>query len=114
MTGRRIIAEGTALGRGGYTISAAGLTEDKDAGEPCVANRGLVVLSVTGPDGVQLVIRIDGAEAEHLIRPLAAGAVLTESEGDIARRYLRDHAFGMSAERIASLRERAGYPDAVA
>ncbi|HEX9088486.1 MAG TPA: hypothetical protein VF867_13280 [Arthrobacter sp.] len=111
MTRRSILQEGTALGHGGYTVSVAGLSEDKDAGEPCVANRGQVVFSITGPDGTQMVIRLDGAEAEHLVRPLVLGAVLTESEGDIARRYLRDHAFGMSAERIASLRERAGYTD---
>ena len=111
MTRRDIIAEGTALGQGGYTVSIAGLSEDKDAGEPCVANRGQVVLSVTGPGGVQTVVIIDGAEASHLIRPLVEGAVLSENEGDIARRYLRDHAFGMSPERIASLRERAGYTD---
>lgn len=108
MTRRSILAEGTALGQGGYTISAAGLSEDKDAGEPCVANRGQAVLSITGPDGVQLVIKIDGAQAERLLRPLAEGAVLHESEADIARRYLRDHAFGMSAERIAHLRLVAG------
>lgn len=112
MTRRDILVEGTALAQGGYTVSAAGLSEDKDAGQPCVSNRGQVVLSITGPDGTQLVIKIDGAEAGHLLRPIAEGAILHESEADVARRYLRDHAFGMSAERIANLRLMAGYADA--
>lgn len=105
---RRIVEEGTAESADGFTITVKGLTEDKALGEPCIANRGAVDMVVTGPDGTTMSFRLPGDQAEHILRPLAIGATLFESEADVARRYLRDAAHWLSPEQTAELKRLAG------
>ena len=49
---RTVLDEGTAMTPDGYTVTVKGLSEDLDAGEASVANRGAVGLRVEGPDGL--------------------------------------------------------------
>lgn len=87
---RRILSEASAESEDGYTITVRGFSEDSDLGAPRHANRGVVDFAITGPDGTYIKFRLPGGEAAELVSPLVQGAVEHESEGDIARRYLRD------------------------
>lgn len=107
---RTVLDEGTATTPDGYTVTVRGLSEDTDAGEASVANRGAVDLRVAGPGGFVLDLHLPGAEAAGIIPALVSGAVLHETEADIARRYLRDHAGNMYPYQIESLRKTAGLP----
>lgn len=107
---RDVVETGTAAASDGLTITVLGFSEDKDAGEPSAANRGAVELRIEGHDGSSLVIALAGAEAAKLVRPLVAGSVLTETEADVARRYLREHANTMYPYQIESLKRTAGMP----
>lgn len=107
---RTVLEAGTATTPDGYTVTATGLSEDKDAGEASAANRGAVDLRIEGPDGFVLELHLAGADAAVLVRPMVSGAVLHETEADIARRYLRDHAENMYPYQIESLRKTAGLP----
>ncbi len=110
---RHLLSEATAESGDGYSITVKAWSEDQALGEPCVANRGAADLVVTGPDGTTLSFRLPGEQAELIVRPLVLGAVLTESQADVARRYLREHSEFMYPEQVASLRRMAGYPDDV-
>lgn len=107
---RNILEYGTASTPEGYTVTVKGLSEDLDAGEASVANRGAVDLRIEGPDGFVLTLTLPGAQAEKIVRPLVAGAVEHETEADIARRYLRDHSENMYPHQIESMRKMAGLP----
>jgi hypothetical protein len=107
---RDILDTGMATTEDGFTVTVTGLSEDRDAGEPSVANRGAVELRITTPDGHVLELHLTGAEAAGLVRPLVAGAVLHETQADIARRYLRDQSENMYPYQIESLRKTAGLP----
>ncbi|MBG0738943.1 hypothetical protein IV500_05835 [Paeniglutamicibacter antarcticus] len=107
---RDVLDTGTATTLTGYTVTVTGLSEDLDAGEACVANRGAVDLHVEGPDGFVLDLHLAGADASMLVRPLVSGAVLQETPADIARRYLRDNSEMMYPYQIESLRKTAGLP----
>lgn len=107
---RTILEQGTATTSEGYTLRVKGLSEDLDVGEASVANRGAVDLRIEGPDGFVLDLHLPGDQAEELVRPLVAGAVEHETEADIARRYLRDHAGTMYPHQIESLKKMAGLP----
>lgn len=105
---RHVIDEATAESGDGHTLTLRALTEDKALGEPCVANRGAVDVIVTAPDGTCLSFRLPGEQAELIAGPLARGAVLRESEADVARRNLRTAGNWMSPGQIADLKRRAG------
>jgi hypothetical protein len=105
---RNLIDNGIAKTRDGFTIIARGLSEDLDEGAASVANRGVVQLRIEGPGGFVLDLELPGAEAEQLVRPIAAGAVEHETEADVARRYLRDHSGHMYPHQIESLKKQAG------
>jgi hypothetical protein len=87
---RETLARATVESPDGYRVDVKGLSEDKTAGVPSLANRGAVAFSVTAPDGTSMTFELPGELAAALVRPIAAGAVEHESEGDIARRYLRE------------------------
>lgn len=87
---REALAQATAESPDGYWVTVRGLSEDKTLGVPSLANRGAVEMSVTGPDGTIMTFQLPGEQAAYLVRPMAEGAVTHESEGDIARRYLRE------------------------
>lgn len=105
---RTILDTGIAKAPGGYTILVQGLSEDRDAGEASVANRGAVRLRIEGAGGFVLDLELPGAEAGNLVQPLVAGAVEHETEADVARRYLRDHSDHMYPYQIESLKKQAG------
>ena len=105
---RHVIEEATAESGDGHTLTLRALTEDRALGEPCVANRGAVDVIVTAPDGTCLSFRLQGEQAELIVGPVVRGAVLRESEADVARRYLRTAGHWMSSEQIADLRRTAG------
>jgi hypothetical protein len=107
---RNLIDNGIAQAQDGYTVIVRGLSEDRDAGVASVANRGVVQISIEGPGGFALNLELPGAEAENIVRPLVAGAVEHETEADVARRYLRDHAENMYPHQIESLKKQAGQP----
>lgn len=107
---RDVLESGTATTADGFTVTVKGLSEDLDAGEPSVANRGAVDLRIEGPGGFVLDLHLPGTESEKIIRPLVAGSVEHETEEDVARRYLRDHSDGMYPYQIESLRKQAGLP----
>lgn len=107
---RNVIHSGTASTLEGYRITARGLSEDLDAGEASVANRGAATLLIEGPGGFALELELPGAEVEKLVRPVVAAAVEHETEADVARRYLRDHSEHMYPHQIESLKKRAGLP----
>ena len=87
---RETLAQATVESSSGHRITAKGLSEDKSEGIPCLANRGAVEFSIDGPDGTCMTFELPGELAAVLIRPMAQGAIEHESEGDIARRYLRE------------------------
>ena len=103
---RRILSEATAESEDNYTLTVRGLSEDSALGAPRLANRGAVDIAVTGPDGTYLKFRLSGDEAAHIVAPIAVGAVEHESEGDVARRYLREMG-PFSPEHQADLERRA-------
>lgn len=105
---RTALESGTATTADGYTVTVTGLSEDKDAGEASVANRGAVDLCIEGPDGSVLELHLAGAGAAVLVRPLVSGSVLHETEADVARRYLCDHSAHMYPHQIESLKKQAG------
>jgi hypothetical protein len=105
---RYALETGTATSLEGYTLKVTGLSEDLDAGEPSVANRGAVQIRIEGPSGFVLNLELQGAEAENIVRPIVAGAVEHETEADVARRYLRDHSDHMYPYQIESLKKQAG------
>lgn len=105
---RNLIDNGIAKAQDGFIVLARGLSEDRDEGVASVANRGVVQLRIEGPGGFVLELEIPGAEAEHLVRPIVAGAVEHETEADTARRYLRDHSAHMYPYQIESLKKQAG------
>lgn len=103
---RETLAQAVLEAADGYWVSAKGLSEDRSLGEPSLANRGAVELTVTSPDGTSLTIQLTGEQAAALVRPIAEGAVAHESEGDIARRYLREQG-PFTPELTADLERRA-------
>ena len=105
---RNVLEEGTAESPDGHTITVKGLTEDKALGKPSAANRGAVDVTVTAPDGTHVAFRLPGEQAELIVGPLARGAVLNESEADVARRRLRTAGEWMSPEQKAELKKIAG------
>lgn len=105
---RDLVEEATATAEDGTTVTVRALSEDRDAGEPCVANRAAAELVIALPDGTSLVLALPGAEAEKIVRPLAKASVVIESEADVARRYLRLHGRWLTEEQIGDLRRRAG------
>ncbi|GAA4034932.1 hypothetical protein GCM10023063_19000 [Arthrobacter methylotrophus] len=105
---RDALATDIATATDGYTVTVTGLSEDRDAGEPSVANRGAVELRITSPHGHVLELHLPGMEAAKLVPPLVSGAVLHETEADVARRYLRDHSEHMYPYQIESLKKQAG------
>ena len=105
---RHVIEEATAESGDGHTLTIRALTEDKALGEPCVANRGAIDVIVTAPDGTHLSFRLPGEQAELIAGPVVRGAVLHESEADVARRHLRTAGNWMSPEQIADLKKLAG------
>lgn len=107
---RDVLEEGTAAAAEGYTVTVKGLSEDKDAGEASVANRGAVALHIQGPDGFVLDLLLPGAESAKLVRPLVTGSIEHETQSDVARRYLRDNSSHMYPYQIESLRKQAGLP----
>lgn len=107
---RTVLELATAATPDGYTVTVTGLSEDKDAGEASAGNRGAVGLRIEGPDGFVLDLHLPGAEAARIVPALASGAVLHETQADIARRYLRDHAGNMYPYQIESLKKTAGLP----
>lgn len=107
---RNLLENGIAKAQGGYVVIARGLSEDRDAGEASVANRGAVQLRIEGPAGFVLELELPGAEAANIVRPIVAGAVEHETEADVARRYLRDHSDHMYPYQIESLKKQAGEP----
>lgn len=86
---RDILEEATAESGDGYWLTVKGLSEDKALGQPRMANRGAVDMIVTAPDGTTLSFRLPGEQAAYIVRPLATGAVAHQSEGDVARYYLK-------------------------
>jgi hypothetical protein len=106
---RNILSEATAESGDGYSVTVRALSEDKALGEPRLANRGAADLIVTGPDGTTLSFRLPGDQAALIVRPLAVGAVRHESEGDVARYYLR-HMGPFMPEQQAELERRAELP----
>lgn len=107
---RHILSEATAESGDGYSITVKGLSEDKALGEPRLANRGAAGITVTGPDGTTLSFQLPGAQAALVVHPLLDGAVAHESEGDVARRYLREQGPFMMPEQQAELERRAELP----
>jgi hypothetical protein len=107
---RHVLDTGTATTAEGYTVTVAGLSEDRDAGGPSVANRGAVSLRIEGPDGFALELQLPGAESEKLVTPLVTGSIEHETQADVARRYLRDHASNLYPHQIESLKKQAGLP----
>lgn len=107
---RNVLLTGTASTAEGYRVMVQGLSEDLDAGEASVANRGAATLRIEGPEGFTLELQLPGAEAEKLVRPVVAAAVEHETEADVARRYLRDHSGNMYPYQIESLKKQAGEP----
>lgn len=103
---RHILSEATAESGDGYSLTVKGLSEDKALGEPRRANRGAVDIIVTGPDGTTLSFRLPGQEASLVVSPLVDGAVVHESEGDVARFYLK-HMGPFRPEQQAELERRA-------
>jgi hypothetical protein len=106
---RNILSEATAESGDGYSITVKALSEDKAQGAPRLANRGAADIIVTGPDGTTLSFRLPGEQAALIVRPLAVGAVAHESEGDVARRYLK-HMGPFYPEQQAELERRAELP----
>lgn len=100
------MSEATAESGDGYSITVKGLSEDKALGQPRLANRGAAEFIVTGPDGTTLTFRLPGDQASLIVGPLVCGAVLHESEGDVARYYLR-HRGPFMPEQQAELERRA-------
>jgi hypothetical protein len=103
---RDLVSEATAESDDGYSITVKGLSEDKALGQPRLANRRAVDLIVTGPDGTTLSFRLSGQQASLIVGPLVDGAVRQESEGDVARYYLK-HMGPFRPELQADLERRA-------
>lgn len=106
---RDILSEATAESGDGYSITVKALSHDKELGEARLANRGAVDVIVTGPDGTTLSFRLPGEQASVIVGPVVDGAVRHESEGDVARFYLRNMGPFMP-EQQAELERRAQLP----
>lgn len=87
---KRTVVEANTVNENGFTVTAIAYSHDQDLGPASVSNRACLELDVRMPSGESHVIRLSGAEAAKLLPPVAAAAVLVETEADIARRYLRD------------------------
>lgn len=103
---RDILEEATAESGDGYSITVKALSEDKALGQPRMANRGAADFIVTAPDGTTVSFRLPGDQAALIVRPLAKGAVAVQSEGDVARYYLK-HMGPFMPEQLQELERRA-------